>query len=243
MREITVTIDDGGMHPAVNTAIEACIASGNVSRVGIMATGPVFSEAVMMTMGGSVRLSAHLDCCRGPFLLERSEFPGSFTAWLKSASALSSRVRDEWSAQIERILSSGGLITALDSHRHLHHIPALQDVMIAVAAEYGIRTVRTAVLPDKMKRFPSGLKLNSLALELKGRLAEKGLVTTDRMLGFGRAGRINRKYLEKYSKNCMEGTTELVMHPAAEEVWSKKQPDELSLILSDWFGDWCRGKE
>lgn len=243
MREITVTIDDGGMHSAVNEAIERCMPTGNVSRLSVMATGEFFSEAVMTAMAGGLRLAAHLDCCQGPFLLEKSEFPDSFGSWLKSAGDLSDRVRDEWSAQIERILSSGGLVTALDSHRHLHHIPALQDVIISLAGEYGIRTVRSAVLPDKMLRFPSGLKLNSLGEKLRERLIDEGLVTTDRMLGFGRSGKITAKYLRKYTDECSQGTTEVVMHPSTENIWSKGQTGELELILSDWFGDWCRGKQ
>ncbi len=239
MREIMVTIDDGGMHTAVNAAIEKCIPSGNIGRVSIMATGPCFSEAIMSTMAGGVRLGAHLDCCRGPFLLPESDFPDSFPAWLKSAEALSARVRKEWSAQIERILSSGGVVTALDSHRHLHHIPALQDVIISLAGEYGIRTIRSAVLPDRFSRFPAGLKLNSLGTEFQERLRSEGFVTTDRMLGFGRAGRITGKYLMKYTKECSTGTTEVVMHPATGEVWSPGQTGELELILSREFGEWC----
>lgn len=242
MREITVTIDDGGMHPAVNEAIRRCMPSGNVNRVSVMATGEHLEEAVALAMAGGLRLSAHLDCCRGPFLLPGSEFPDSFTHWLRADTGIADKVHDEWSAQIERILATGGVVTALDSHRHLHHVPVLQDVVISLAREYGVRTVRTAVLPDKLMRFPSGLKLNSLGESLRTALEEKDLVTTHRMLGFGRSGRINRKYLRKYSGVCSEGATEVVMHPAAEEIWSPGQPGELELIMSDWFGEWCRGK-
>ncbi|MCK5130822.1 MAG: ChbG/HpnK family deacetylase [Candidatus Sabulitectum sp.] len=242
MREITVTIDDGGMHPAVNAAIQKCIDSENVNRVSIMATGSNFAEASMMAMMNGVRVAAHLDCCQGPFLLKGSDFPESFSVWLKSADSLADSVQKEWSAQIEMILSTGGVVTALDSHRHLHNLPALQKVIISVAKEYGIRTVRSAVLPDKLMRFPAGLKLNSLGCELKTNLESEGLVTTDRMLGFGRAGKINRKYLSKFTSLCSDGTTEIVMHPATENVWSSGQPGELELITSEWFGDWCRGK-
>ena len=242
MREITVTIDDGGMHPAVNAAIQKCIDSGNVNRVSIMATGSNFSEASIMAMMSSVRVAAHLDCCQGPFLLKESNFPESFATWLKSPDTLADSVKKEWAAQIEMILSTGGVVTALDSHRHLHNLPALQKVIISLAKDYGIRTVRSAVLPDKLMRFPAGLKLNSLGCELKTSLESEGLVTTDRMLGFGRAGKINRKYLTKFTSLCSEGTTEVVMHPATENVWSSGQPGELELITSEWFGDWCRGK-
>ncbi|MCD4707467.1 MAG: ChbG/HpnK family deacetylase [Candidatus Sabulitectum sp.] len=242
MREITVTIDDGGMHPAVNAAIRKCIEFGNVSRVSIMATGSNCAEACMMAMTGSVRVAAHLDCCRGPFILEKSNFPESFATWIKSADSLADSVKKEWAAQIEKILSTGGVVTALDSHRHLHNLPALQKVIISLARDYGIRTVRTAVLPDKYMRFPAGIKLNTLGCELKTCLESEGLVTTDRMLGFGKAGKINRRYLKKYTSICSDGTTEIVMHPATEKVWSSGQPAELELITSEWFGDWCRGK-
>ncbi len=241
MRELTVTIDDAGMHPAINAAIQKCIESGNVDRVSIMATGSNFAEACMMAMMRSIRVAAHLDCCRGPFLLEESNFPESFAAWIKSADSLADSVHREWSAQIEKILSSGGVVTALDSHRHLHNLPALRKVIISLAKDYGIRTVRSAVLPDKYMRFPAGIKLNSLGCELKTSLESSGLVTTDRMLGFGKAGKINRKYLSRFTSLCRDGTTEIVMHPATEKVWSSGQPGELELITSEWFGDWCRG--
>lgn len=242
MRELTVTIDDGGMHSAVNAAIHKCIESGNVNRISIMATGSKFAEASMMAMMGGLRVAAHLDCCQGPFLLKESNFPESFAVWLKSGDSLADSVRNEWAAQIETILSTGGVVTALDSHRHLHNLPALQKVIISLAKDYGIRTVRSAVLPDKYMRFPAGLKLNSFGCKLKSSLESEDLVTTDRMLGFGKAGKINRKYLKKYTSLCGDGTTEIVMHPATENVWSSGQTGELELVTSEWFGDWCRGK-
>lgn len=242
MREFTVSIDDGGMHPAVNAAIQAGIESGNVDRISIMATGSTYAEASMIAMMRSVRVAAHLDCCRGPFLLKESKFPESFALWTKSADSLAEKVKKEWSAQIEKVLSSGAVVTALDSHRHLHNLPALQDVIIELAKDYGIRTVRSAVLPDKYMRFPAGMKLNTLGAELKEKLRAEGLVTTDRMLGFGKSGKITKKYLTKFTSTCRQGTTELVMHPATENVWSPGQPEELKLITSEWFGDWCRGR-
>jgi len=242
MRELTVTVDDGGLHPAINSALQKCIESGNVQRVSIMATGSSYSEASMIGMMGGLRVAAHLDCCQGPFLLGESTFPESFVTWLKVADSLAESVRNEWAAQVESILSTGGVVTALDSHRHLHHIPALQKVIISLAKEYGIRTVRSAVLPDRYMRFPSGIKLNSLGCDLRSKLISEGLVTTDRMLGFGKAGKISKKYLSRFTSLCSEGTTEIVMHPATEPLWSSGQPGELELITSDWFGNWCRGK-
>jgi predicted glycoside hydrolase/deacetylase ChbG (UPF0249 family) len=241
MRELTVTVDDGGLHSAVNGALQKCIESGNVQRVSIIATGSEFSQASMIGMMGGLKVAAHLDCCQGPFLLKESVFPDSFSVWLKAADSLAESVRNEWAAQIENILSTGGVVTALDSHRHLHHIKALQKVIVSLAKEYGIRTVRSAVLPDKYMRFPAGIKLNSLGCQLRLKLLSEGLVTSDRMLGFGKAGKITKEYLSKYTSLCRDGFTEVVMHPATEKLWSSGQPAELELITSEWFGRWCRG--
>jgi chitin disaccharide deacetylase len=242
MREISVTIDDGGLHPGVNAAAGKCAEFGTVDRISILATSEGFAEAIMTAMTNQIRVAAHLDCSGGPFLLEGSDFPDSFAGWLSSAPSLAPLAEKEWAAQIEKILSAGGVITALDSHRHLHHIPALQDVIIRLAGEYGIRTVRSAVLPDRMMRFPAGLRLNSLGGQLREKIRSANLVTTDRMLGFGKAGKVDRRYLSRFSDRCSEGTTELVMHPSTEPVWSRGQPGELDLMLSQWFKDWCRGK-
>jgi hypothetical protein len=72
MRELTVTVDDGGLHSAVNGALQKCIESGNVQRVSIIATGSEFSQASMIGMMGGLKVAAHLDCCQGPFLLKRT---------------------------------------------------------------------------------------------------------------------------------------------------------------------------
>jgi hypothetical protein len=70
------------------------------------------------------------------------------------------------------------------------------------------------------------------------------------MFGFGRAGRVDRRYLESVEErlgraDLPKGTeAELVVHPALEPVWSRGQPKELELLTSDWYGEWsdrCRG--
>ncbi|MGM0627376.1 MAG: hypothetical protein ACQETZ_04370, partial [Candidatus Fermentibacterota bacterium] len=82
------------------------------------------------------------------------------------------------------------------------------------------------------------------------RLAEgaraRGLAATSLMLGFGRSGRVGKRYLQRAERLLDsaglsgDDEVELVMHPALRPVWSGGQPEELSLLTSDWYGQWSR---
>ena len=235
MSRITVTIDDGGMHEAVNAAAVRCIEAGVVHRFSVIPTGPEAAGACSIAMGGGVQLSAHLDCCRGPFLLPGSRFPHTVAGWMASGAGLAPLVRAEWSAQVEKLLAMGAMVTGLDSHRHLHHLPRLRDIFLDIACDYGIGTIRAAVLPDRMSRFPEGVLLNSMGRRLSGIAGARGLSVASWMLGFGSSGAVDRAYLEKFLARTGESDIELVMHPATERIWSAGQPRELDLMLSEWF--------
>lgn len=235
MAEHIVTIDDGGWARAVNVALAECIDAGTVNDVSVMATGPHAAGACQMARDAGIRVAAHLDASEGPFLRPGSDLPKGLAAWAWHASRLAERVRDEWAAQIERLLSLGVELTALNSHRHLHHLPPLAAVTLDLASEYQIPRVRTAVLPDRMRRLPAGAVLDFLGRRLRRRARARGLETVDAMLGFGQSGAVDRAYLERYRPGPGAGVVELVLHPAAERVWSAGQPGELALMRSEWF--------
>lgn len=237
MTQVTVTIDDGGKNDAVNRAAALCMDAGVVSRFSIIPTGARVPAACELAMSRGVAVSVHLDCCSGPFLLPESRFPEGFAAWALNAARMAPLVRREWSAQIESLLGLGAMVTSLDSHRHLHHLPGLMGVFIDIAREYRIGTVRAAVLPDRMRRYPLGVFLHRLGVRLAETASSAGLSSATWMLGFGDSGRVGRDYLEKYMKTAEGENMELVMHPATESVWSPGQPGELELMLSDWFAE------
>lgn len=209
--------------------------AGVVHRYSILPTGDGVVSACSLAMSEGVQISAHLDCCRGPFLHGGSLFPRKASRWFTAARKLAPQVRAEWSCQLEKLLSLGAMVTCIDSHRHLHHLPPLQDVFLEIAGEYRIGTVRTAVLPDRYSRFPEGLWLDGLGRRLQRRVAVRGPGTASRMLGFGAAGSVDREYIRKHLAAIDTGDVELVMHPATERVWSPGQPRELKLMLSEWF--------
>ncbi len=231
---LTVTADDLGLSRHVDEAVRRCLEAGSVHRLSVLAAGPTAGAAMELASSCDAAVSVHLDCIEGPFLTGAS-FPGSTASWALSARRLASEVRREWSAQIERVLSRGLMVTGLDSHRHVHHLAPLREVVLDLAEEYGAGTVRAARLPDRAARV-SGRLLDRLGARLAAEAAARGLGTPSCMLGFSASGSVSRAYIERYYEGGPgEGSVELVMHPSVEPVWSGGQPGELALMLSPWF--------
>ena len=237
--KIQVTIDDMGLSTSVNRAAKILLNAGRVDCLSILVTGTALDEALDMANSPGVRIAVHLNCSEPPFLTG-VEFPDSFYTWFRNGSVLAGKVKDEWRAQIERVLSAGVLIIGLDSHHHLHNLSGLREVILDLAKEYGIGTVRAAILPDRLRR-PSGIVLDNLGRKLMKMARKRGIGTPDLMLGFSRSGNITKKYLDSLSGSLKcEGLAELVTHPAISPVWASTQPDELELMRSEWFNEWLK---
>jgi predicted glycoside hydrolase/deacetylase ChbG (UPF0249 family) len=235
---VLVTVDDMGISPAVNEAAAKCIAAGTVGCLSILATGTGFNEAAEIAAASGMAVSVHLNCVEPPFLAGCLNPPGSIPGWVTGSRRLASPVASEWRAQIEQVLSAGLMITRLDSHQHMHHLPGLNRVILELAGEYGIGSVRAAILPDRWVR-PAGPVLHFLGMRLSSMASAAGIGTPVMMLGFSRSGRLTMDYLKRWGEGLPAGgETELVTHPAVVPVWSEGQPGELDLLCSDRFREW-----
>jgi chitin disaccharide deacetylase len=237
---VLVTVDDMGISPAVNEAAARCIAAGTVGCLSMLATGPCFDAAAELAAAAGKAVSVHLNCVEPPFLTGGLNPPRSIAGWVGGSRRLSPEVASEWRAQIEKVLSAGLMITRLDSHQHMHHLPGLSRVILELAGEYGIGSVRAAILPDRWAR-PAGPMLDYLGRRLASMAGEAGIGTPALMLGFSRSGRLTMDYLKRWGERLPGGhETEFVTHPAVVPVWSEGQPGELDLLCSDRFRDWLR---
>jgi chitin disaccharide deacetylase len=235
---VLVTLDDMGISPAVNEAAVQCLAAGTVGCLSLLATGSAFDAAAEIAAVAGKIVSVHLNCVEPPFLTEGLNPPGSLAGWAAGSRRMSPEVASEWRAQIEKVLSSGLMVTRLDSHQHLHHLPGLNRVILELAGEYGIGSVRAALLPDRWLR-PAGPLLNLLGRRLSSMASAAGISTPAMMLGFSCSGRLTMEYLTRWGKKLPAGSeTELVTHPAVVPVWSELQPAELALLRSGRFLQW-----
>ncbi len=237
--KVVVTVDDVGMAAGVNCAVEVLLSEGVIHCLSIMATGSDMPRAVELARSSDVAVSVHLNCVQPPFLVEE-DFPGSHFVWFMKGAKYAEKVRNEWRSQIEKVLSTGLLVTRLDSHQHIHNAAGLREVILDLAEEYGIGAVRGAVLPERLQS-PSCFILDRLGRRLAKSAVNRGIKTTDLLLGFSRSGNVSRDYLDRIDVSIEgNGVAELVMHPATTPVWASTQTDELELMRSEWFAEWLK---
>jgi len=117
--------------------------------------------------------------------------------------------------QIDRVAESGLQLTHLDSHQHLHALPAIFDVVCALAVEYGIPYVRLPLDTGPVASGPvRGLAIRALARLARGDRVRvpAALRTNGRAIGIGDAGHLTAERLVALLER-VEGVTELVSHP------------------------------
>lgn len=149
---IVTNADDLGANPATNAAIFELMAERLVTSATLLANGPAVASAcreasrfgqgsfgVHLNLTELRPLTRHADL--QPLLNEAGEFNGDVRR-IARLSRLHPAIHDEWCAQVERVLALGVKVSHLDSHHHVHTIPALLPVLKAVQRRLGIRKVR-----------------------------------------------------------------------------------------------------
>lgn len=155
MTRITINGDDFGMNLSCTRAIVRALREGLITDTTMMANGAYFDEAVRTAkeFGMTDRIGVHLNLTEGqPLTGEIAEIPllvhdGCFYKdYLRAPRELNERermaVKKELSAQIERILDSGLIITHADSHHYIHTYAMFAPIVAEVCQQYGINTIR-----------------------------------------------------------------------------------------------------
>jgi predicted glycoside hydrolase/deacetylase ChbG (UPF0249 family) len=162
---VIVNADDLGMSEQVNAAIFGMLSAGRITSATILANGPAVDAAIRelknypeASFGVHMNLTefAPLSGAPGlrPLLDERGRFCGAMhnPAW--SFPLLSAMV-EELSAQIGYLRDHGVRISHLDSHHHVHTIPAMFPVLKRLQMRFGIRRVRISWNYYGNGRWPS----------------------------------------------------------------------------------------
>ena len=150
--KIITNADDLGADAATSEAIFALMREGLVTSSTILAGGLGVADAC--------RRSADFKQCSFGIHLNLTEFrpltevrglgqlvgaDGNFNAsvrHLRQLGALRPAIYAEFCAQVARVQSLGVRISHLDSHHHIHTVPALLPVIKAVQKRFGLRKVR-----------------------------------------------------------------------------------------------------
>jgi chitin disaccharide deacetylase len=161
--QIIVNADDLGIGTDVNDAVFALMAKGKITSATILANGPALADALLQIPNfPQCSFGVHLNLTQftamtadsNPGLKSILNTDGTFRGNIREVSIsrdLRRAIYVEWSAQIETLRSAGVKLSHIDSHHHVHTIPALFTVLKRIQKRFGIRKVRIS-----MNLYPAG---------------------------------------------------------------------------------------
>ena len=262
MKQLAITADDFGLAEKLDEGIKATCHRGAVTHVSLVSNGEsVESAAQFLKANPQTSVGAHLNLTdgrpltEGRFLQCLLDIDGKFfgSHWkvalicARNPSVLKA-VEEEYRAQVQRLLDLGIRLTQLNSHGHLHGLPALFRVVNRLASDYAIPFVRVVHewpdLPDFIDSVPRGfitlLLTSAFGVARKSGSAGGG-VRASRCFGIFDSGRLTANRLSKILSRLPEGFSELVCHPGSSDPelekrfpWNYRWEEESRLINSDW---------
>ncbi|OYY94855.1 MAG: hypothetical protein B7Y41_04675 [Hydrogenophilales bacterium 28-61-23] len=235
---LIINADDYAYFRGVSQGILECVGQGSVTATGVFANSPFLDEhACWLADHPDLDVGVHLNLTdRAPLTGRLAEalsdwngrFPGKFTI----AKAILMRripvdlVREEWRAQIERCRANKLQLSFLNSHEHIHMLPALYSIALELAREYGIAHVRLATPEWPRTGSASALIRDGIMAVLAQVNRRKMSNEAPVFVGMGESGRLSRRYLANLLPKLRPGRVyELMCHPgiaAPEEVKDKR---------------------
>jgi predicted glycoside hydrolase/deacetylase ChbG (UPF0249 family) len=241
-RRLIINADDLGMTRGINLAVSECADFGMLRSTSLIANGDAFDDAVKSVKerdGFGTGIHFALTGFKPLLPAEKlSGFvrphglmpsgPGELLWKLAVHKTPPDAIRKELFAQAERVFDAGITPTHFDSHKHVHIIPAVLDIIIEIAERFSVRWVREPFEPGGAWRFLSDLGNDrrtfvrqfakarvSIAARpiFRRRVREAGIRTPAGLYGISCTGLTNEKIIERICKTLKPGLSELMTHP------------------------------
>ncbi|MFA5393600.1 MAG: ChbG/HpnK family deacetylase [Candidatus Ratteibacteria bacterium] len=245
-RFLIVNADDFGLCAEITTGIIKAHTEGIVTATSIVANGQYFREGIALLKNTGLDAGVHLTLVgaenpiSGPInglVNDEGHFPANYREVVTRIVS----GRFDRAALKKELFSQAGLIrdyginpTHLDSHQHLHLLPAVRNIAFEIAKKFGIKWIR---LPSSR---PAGLQeigVNLLNRALKSGAKRQGLCFTDSFLGFPERGRMDEERLSLILRRLKPGLAEMMVHPgydaSGKYAWDYRWEDEIKALTSE----------
>jgi hopanoid biosynthesis associated protein HpnK len=257
MKRLIVNADDFGLTAKINQAIMEAHYRGLVSSTSLLANGEAFESAVALAhQAPRLGVGIHLNLTEGQPVAPASSIaslvnaqggfarkPASLWRAISFGRVSAVDIEKELRAQIEKVLAAGIVATHLDTHKHVHALPALGRMSLRLARQYGIPAIRSvaerwSALGCLLGRFPRARRtilrqfLNSLALAAVSRgwrrqFRRAGVASAEHFFGLTPTGFLDEEVLREILCHLPEGTSELMCHPGLVDKALRQAPTRL----------------
>jgi len=245
---LIVNADDYGYFDCVSQGILQSAAHGIVTATGVFATARHLPEhAAWLRDCEALDVGVHLNLTDGnPLTRDMTKalsrwsgrFPGKFSvAMAVAAGAIGiENVRSEWRAQIERCLENGLRVVFLNSHEHVHMLPALFPVATALSAEYGIAHLRFPTSRLAWGSSAGSFIRNTIMRVLETINRRRATIPAAQFLGMETSGKLDLSFLERNIPQLGAGRVyELMCHPGQFD--AQEVSDPRLRRYHDWEGE------
>lgn len=237
MARLIVNADDFGIHSAVNQGIIEGYVKGVLTSTSLLACGNAFEEAVELAhaypqlgIGIHTALVGGLrpvcDPHRVPTLVTKDGvFPETyveFMKWMYTGRINRHELYTELVAQCDKVMATGLRITHIDGHQHMHVLPEILPLVVALAKKHNLQGMR---VPNEKALFMNGvvnpvrmfgkMGLSTLAARAYQPLRKASIRTTQHFWGMINGGNLTQGALHGILKaiGSKPGTHEIMTHP------------------------------
>lgn len=237
-KQFILNADDFGMSHDFNRAVLDGYNYGFLTSASICANGTAFDSAVneILPECQNLGLGVHLNIIEGKSLTHaecltdnNSNFNKGYLWFILNSrkKEVLNVIEKEFRVQIEKV-QSVAKVDHIDSHVHVHAIPAIFRLTAKLAKEYGIPYIRTQheefyIAPNAKKNYSPAFFINIVKVNLlnmftaknKNTVKEFGLKSNDYLIGVGYTGMMDSMTLE-YGLKALEDTNctvECLIHP------------------------------
>jgi hopanoid biosynthesis associated protein HpnK len=237
LKRLIVTADDFGLTVPVNEAVEDGHRRGILTAASLMVTGEAAADAVARAKRlPKLGVGLHLVLVDGVPVLPPEQIPDLVgTDGRFSTNVLAQGVRiyclpaarrqlaAEIRAQLEAFRATGLALDHVNAHHHFHLHPTIQQELVRVAREFGIRAIRLPLEPRSpdRPRGLSGLMEARHARRLLRRLDAACIAHNDHIFGLADTGAMTSAKVRRYLEALPDGVSEIYFHPAMQRpsVW------------------------
>jgi hopanoid biosynthesis associated protein HpnK len=243
MKQLIVNADDFGLTNQVNQGILEAHRHGIVTSTTLMANGEAFESAVEIARHvPDLGVGIHLNLTQGipvspahtirTLVNKRGRLylsPGRLWRGVITRQVTLDDIHSELRAQIAKVRRAGISPTHLDGHKHVHVLPGISKVVIRLAGDFGIRSVRCPVeeiprlstLLQSQPGVPASLIKQSLvargvsyfARRFGAKLTRAGIFSPAHFYGICQTGFLNIRGIQDVLQHLPEGASELMCHP------------------------------
>lgn len=261
MRRLIVNADDFGLHSSVNHGIIEGYRQGCLRSTSFVAAGRAAEEAAALAHDNpGLGVGIHLTLVAERPILPPEQIPSllgengyllpDHTAFIRrymSGGIRKEELYAECEAQILFALKLGVRLSHIDSHQHLHVLPGVIPIVLALAKKYNLSKMRLPAeplgflggYPSTVGRYIAKCGLTFCAWTAQNAIRCAGVSTPNHFFGMIAGGHLFEKHFLSILRALPDGVSEIMVHPGKDNSvldniyhWGYHWEEELASLTS-----------